>query len=126
MHKGFRKPKARVLGSTCVAVRELAGLRELETMRAEPINEIIVIREDAQPVVHQVAEIKDGSDVGILPGVGGEGQREGICFQEIKYRMPRCTWSLLTFTHGHHDFPAPPGHRLQGSTVVSEVSLSEV
>lgn len=45
-----------------------AGLPELKSMRAEPVNDVIVVGEDAEALVHHVAEVIDSLDVGVFPG----------------------------------------------------------
>lgn len=50
-----------------------AGLPELKPMGAEPVNDVIVVGEDAEALVHHVAEVVDSLDVGVFPGERGIG-----------------------------------------------------
>lgn len=50
-----------------------AGLSELISMGAEPVNDVIVVGEDAEALVHHVAEVVDSLDVGVFPGERGIG-----------------------------------------------------
>lgn len=45
-----------------------AGLPELKSMGAEPVNDVIVVGEDAEALVHHAAEVVDSLDVGVFPG----------------------------------------------------------
>lgn len=50
-----------------------AGLPEPKSMGAEPVNDVIVVGEDAEALVHHVAEVVDSLDVGVFPGERGIG-----------------------------------------------------
>lgn len=50
-----------------------AGLPEPESVGAEPVNDVIVVGEDAEALVHHVAEVVDSLDVGVFPGERGIG-----------------------------------------------------
>lgn len=58
-------------GLTCVVVSELADLPEPEPVGAEPVNEVVVVGEDAEPLVHHLAQVVDSLDVGVFPGERG-------------------------------------------------------
>lgn len=55
-------------GNTCVVMSNPAGLPELKSMGAEPVNDVIVVGEDAEALVHHEAEVVDSLDVGVFPG----------------------------------------------------------
>lgn len=61
------------VGNTCVVMSNPAGLPELKPMGAEPVNDVIVVGEDAEALVHHVAEVVDSLDVGVFPGERGIG-----------------------------------------------------
>lgn len=42
-------------GNTCVVMSELADLPELIPVGAEPVNDVVVVGEDAEALVHHVA-----------------------------------------------------------------------
>lgn len=42
-------------GNTCVVVSELADLPEAIPVGAEPVNDVVVVGEDAEALVHHVA-----------------------------------------------------------------------
>lgn len=57
--------------NTCVVMSELADLPELIPVGAEPVNNVIVVGEDAEALVHQAAQAVDSLDVGVFPGEKG-------------------------------------------------------
>lgn len=50
--KALERMKA---GNTCVVVSKLADLSEPISVGAEPVNDVIVVGEDAEALVHHVA-----------------------------------------------------------------------
>lgn len=54
-----------------MVVSELAGLPELISVGAEPVNEVVVVGEDAEALVHQAAQAVDSLDVGVCTGEKG-------------------------------------------------------
>lgn len=54
-----------------MVVSELADLSELIPVGAEPVNEVVVVGEDAEALVHQAAQAVDSLDVGVFTGEKG-------------------------------------------------------
>lgn len=84
---------------TCVVVSKLANLPELVSMGAEPVNEVIVVGEDAESLVHHAAQVIDSLDVGVLPGKKGWDSHCCICWEGIMYQPGVCSVPSLTGVH---------------------------
>lgn len=64
--------------NTCVVMSKLAVLPEPKSMGAEPVNDIIVVGEDAEALLYHLAHVVDSLDVSVFPG--GKGMVEVCTF----------------------------------------------
>lgn len=87
---------------TCVVVGCLAGPQEAAAMWGEPVDEVVMVLEGLDALLHQQSEIADSRVVATVPTQ--EKSREELSDPDPQWNLGRCTPA----SGPNHRAPCPP------------------